>query len=364
MDSDTTSPEGLTAPTVSIVMPVHNAECFLSETLASIENQTMRDFEVLCVLNGCTDASEDIVREFGKRDLRFLPILIGQASAARARNEGLSRAKGKYVIFLDADDVFAPNFIHRMSYALDEFACDLAICEADAFTVDGRSTKIAFFPEEIDYGLINLQSHRGDLLYSLGAAPWNKMYRRDYLTEKNLRFQDLQHSNDVYFVLSSILLADRVAAVKGQLVHYRINEDSIQGHKTDPECPLLALKAVQKCVIDNDIFLDRRTEIFLNAKFTDLEIGALITSVSGNTKVQDVWSEFSRYSRNLGPQPAFRKINGPMSLMYWSFSRCSLKAARWAIAAKGTGRKSTRLQRYRFATRLVLAGTFCKAPQT
>lgn len=100
-------------PKVSVVIPVYNVADYLSECLNSILNQTLEDIEVICVDDGSTDGSLDILRHYEEHDMRLQVLTQKHMTAGAARNTGLDRARGEYVIFLDADDFFAPDMLEK-----------------------------------------------------------------------------------------------------------------------------------------------------------------------------------------------------------------------------------------------------------
>ena len=95
-------------PKVSIIMPVYNVEAYLRECLDSILVQTLSDIEIICVDDGSTDSSRDILYAYAEKDHRVTVLCQQNQTAGAARNYGMSVAKGEYLIFLDADDFFSP----------------------------------------------------------------------------------------------------------------------------------------------------------------------------------------------------------------------------------------------------------------
>ena len=91
---------------VSVIIPVYNVEKYLRQNLESVANQTLKDIEIICVDDGSTDSSFEIVKEFAEKDSRFIAVSQENGGAGAARNNGLRRAKGKYLSFLDSDDFF------------------------------------------------------------------------------------------------------------------------------------------------------------------------------------------------------------------------------------------------------------------
>ena len=99
------------APHISVIVPAYNAESFLAETLASVQRQTYREFEVIVVDDGSTDRTSEIARGFIKKDARFILLRQQHAGEVAARNTALKQARGEWIAFLDADDVWLPEKI-------------------------------------------------------------------------------------------------------------------------------------------------------------------------------------------------------------------------------------------------------------
>lgn len=91
---------------VSVIIPIYNVEKYLRQNLESVAKQTLKEIEVIMVDDGSTDSSAEIAKEFAEKDSRFIYVLQENGGAGAARNNGLSRAKGKYLSFLDSDDFF------------------------------------------------------------------------------------------------------------------------------------------------------------------------------------------------------------------------------------------------------------------
>lgn len=102
---------------VSIVVPAYNAASFLKETIDSIKQQTVQEWELIVVNDGSSDNTSAIVREAA--DDRIILIEQTNVGVSAARNRGLMQAKGEYIVFLDADDLLAPDFLQVRKAALD-----------------------------------------------------------------------------------------------------------------------------------------------------------------------------------------------------------------------------------------------------
>ena len=113
-------------PKISIVVPVYNVEQYLKEALDSLVNQTMKDLEFVCVDDGSTDKSLEILKQYAEKDPRFVIISQQNQGAGIARNNGLKAVSGKYVTYLDPDDWFELNAMEVLYQKLQEVQSNLS----------------------------------------------------------------------------------------------------------------------------------------------------------------------------------------------------------------------------------------------
>lgn len=218
---------------VSVVMPVYNAEAYLRESLPDILRQTLKNIEVICVDDGSTDASAEIIRKFMKKDKRVQLIKQENMSAGAARNRGLERAQGKYVIFWDADDRFQKDALEKLYQKSEEMAADICICAARKFDANGdleetdAYLKKSMLPEKNPFSKYDVPEY----IFNFATnVPWNKMYRRGFVEENGLRYQHVKQANDTFFTLKALYCADRITYVDEELIRYRVNnENSLTG---------------------------------------------------------------------------------------------------------------------------------------
>ena len=124
---------------MSVIIPVYNIERHLRQCLDSVTGQTLTELEIICVDDGSTDGSPEILADYAQRDGRFQIITQPNTGPGVARNTGMDRATGEYLIFLDSDDWFEPDFLERMVAKAKETGADVTICRAVEFdTQTGR----------------------------------------------------------------------------------------------------------------------------------------------------------------------------------------------------------------------------------
>ena len=223
-------------PLVSIVMPVYNVETYLPQALDSLLCQTMKHFEIIAVDDGSTDRSLEILKEYAKKDCRIKVLTQKNQYAGVARNTGLEKARGEYVLFLDSDDFFEKNLLKDSYYKAKLNKADLLIYGGRKYN---ESTK-KFSKYE---GLLrdkevpsrqpfNYKDCPNNIYQMTTACPWTKMYRREFVEKTGLKFQALQNTNDVFFVSSSIAMAERIVTLNKILVNYRVGQkNNLQSSK-------------------------------------------------------------------------------------------------------------------------------------
>ena len=212
-------------PTVSIILPCYNAEEHRRQCLDSIVGQTLRDTEILCVDDGSSDSTLDILREYRDRDDRFIIIEQKNAGAGAARNAGLRRASGTYLSFLDADDFFAPDMLEKAVRAAEEYQADYIVYNSDQYHQDkGAFVSVPWVIRQADlppYMPFTYRQLTDNVFLTFVGWAWDKLYRRSFVLEHGLWFQEQRTSNDMLFVFSALVCARRIAVVNEVLAHQR-----------------------------------------------------------------------------------------------------------------------------------------------
>lgn len=209
---------------VSVVIPVYNAERYIRETLGYIQKQTVKAIEILCINDASTDASAQVLEKIAQSDPRIKIIENKENQGAGAsRNIGLKNAKGAYICFLDADDIYESDLLEKELDVLKRNHADIAVVEAADF-MDGKE-----IPKAENTGAQRMESCHSmresseNLLLKWRWAPWNKMYRKAFIAEHKLEYQNIKAANDVFFYIMAFLLADKIVHVGSDrpLVYYR-----------------------------------------------------------------------------------------------------------------------------------------------
>ena len=120
-------------PCVSIIVPVYNTAEFIHIAIDSVLQQTFRNFELLLIDDGSTDNSLEILKRLQKADERVRIVTETNAGPGIARNNGIKRARGEYMAFLDADDMFEPSMLESLYNEARKNKLDIALCDYDVY---------------------------------------------------------------------------------------------------------------------------------------------------------------------------------------------------------------------------------------
>lgn len=215
-------------PLVSIVMPVYNGALCLRPCIDSLLCQTMTDFQLICVDDGSTDDTPQILADYVQRDQRVRVLTQLNQGAGPARNNGFSVATGEYLIFLDADDLFEPNFLQLMYQRGSETGADVVVCRSDSFDhTTGEKLPSDWMRKDFflqGKTLFSPKEAGTCLLQVFYGWPWDKMFRREFLERETLEFPALAHSEDVVLIYGALAVSSRIALVEDILVHYRLHQ--------------------------------------------------------------------------------------------------------------------------------------------
>jgi len=215
---------------VSVIIPIYNAYDYLRPALDSVLDQSLTDIEVICIDDGSTDHSLEIIKEYQKRDHRIRIVTENNAGVSTARNKGLVRARGEYIIFLDADDFYHPDLLLKTYNRAEADNLDITLVRFDLF--NNKTLKFSPSIDEEhgdiykDGAVASKNEYPNYILSSVSGYVWNKLFRASFLKEKELMFApELYVFEDTYFVCCAMSLAERVGRIDEVLVHHRIYSD-------------------------------------------------------------------------------------------------------------------------------------------
>lgn len=214
-------------PKVSVIIPVYNVEKYLRQCLDSILNQTLREIEIICVDDGSTDSSYDILQEYAKKDSRFVILKQQNAGAGIARNTGMKIAKGTYLSILDSDDYFELDMLEKAYLQCEKYNADMCVFRSDRFdSLTGKTEPIPWtikqnvLPKTIPFSSEAIYPY---IFQIFNGWAWDKLYRREFVEQTGLKFQGLRSTNDAFFVFMATVQAQAITIVDNILAHHREN---------------------------------------------------------------------------------------------------------------------------------------------
>lgn len=226
---------------ISIIVPVYNAEEYLSKCLESLVNQTYRNIEIILVDDGSTDASPQMCDEYAQKDDRIIVIHKENEGLSLTRNVGMAAITGDFFTFVDSDDWLSYNYVEKLVVALEANDIDI-VFTSYLKEYKSKSVGVTFFPEdEIIFkssegsnevlrrlvGEIGDELQHPERIENLNTA-WGKCYRTSKF--KQLKFDDGNEirSEDLWFNIQAFYLTERSIYINNQGYHYnKQNENSI-----------------------------------------------------------------------------------------------------------------------------------------
>ncbi len=228
----------MSTPFFSIVIPVYKVRAeYFDECIGSICNQNFSDFEIILVEDGSPDNCGELCDEYARKDSRIRVIHKANEGVSVARNTGIESAKGKWIIFVDADDMLKENACGILAEKLEAFDGEILMYSH----LKGNSQK----QTQPKYNLVSEKIYNTSLaeecetLYRIAMRPnqvgnhgvyfcWDKVYSRDFLMENNLRFPvGLPKSEDKVFTLLCFEKIKKFMFIDKPFYFYRVNEESV-----------------------------------------------------------------------------------------------------------------------------------------
>ncbi|NHM16161.1 glycosyltransferase [Eggerthellaceae bacterium zg-887] len=246
-------------PEVSIIIPVYNTEDYLVQCIESVLSQTYSHFEVICVDDCSSDESLSILRRYAEKDKRVKVLASSEKSnAGRCRNRALDVATGEFLAFLDSDDYYEPTFLETMVDLCKSNNLDIALCRS--YFLDDRTKKRSNHNKaalsRISPNKVYSATELWDVAFRYAVGwPWDKLFRRSFVEQYGLCFQEQDSTNDAYFVYSALAVVRRFAYTGNRLVNHRVcNLRSIENTRDKTWTNLFsAVREIQSFLCKNNL---------------------------------------------------------------------------------------------------------------
>lgn len=264
---------------VSIIIPLYNKVQYIEKCIKSVVNQTLKDIEIIVVNDGSTDGSEIIVEKLMQHDCRIKLFSKENGGLSSARNYGIDKANGEYLIFLDGDDYVEYN-MYELLYDwsiknnLDVNMCSYVFEYHNRTEMDNRLEdldKKIFKRDESEYLVKQV------LLMNIDTGVCIKLFKRNFLLKNKLKFdENLLLHEDYPFVINAYEVAEKVSFMDKKMYHYVMQDNSSMSRDYN-DSRLNKLIMVYKTIFDKtnelsikkyvDIWFLKNTEYLLNSLY-------------------------------------------------------------------------------------------------
>lgn len=279
-------------PTLSIIIPVYNSEKYLKQCLDSILAQASDDFEILLIDDGSTDFSGKLCDEYASRYNNIYVFHEKNRGVSAARNKGIERAQGEYVIFVDSDDWLEKN---ALSFLMaQESDVDLIFYGSSFHSVNENVTLyspnlcICHGFSEVQEGMIDLITN--PKYYDYLGFTWNKVFRSNILKEYNIRFiENLSYREDEVFTLHYAHYCKKLMILPNIVYNYRVSDTGLTKKKHTYDEFLLLSHAYQKSLI---YYTDKRLQEYMILQIIRNYLNAIkrISNIrKRNTIIKELW---------------------------------------------------------------------------
>lgn len=220
-------------PQISIIIPIYNTEQYLSDCLDSVINQTIQDIEIICVNDGSTDNSAQIIEEYALKDNRIKVLHKENGGQTSSRRAGLKLATGEYIGFVDSDDWIDSDMYEKMLSIAERYQVDMV---SSGYYLEGNYTTKHL--DTVEYGLYdadNIQNLRDNTIYcaqkketGLRGSMCCKLFKRDILQESIKMVPDsISIAEDKMAVITYILYCNSAYVMPETFYHWVIHKGSM-----------------------------------------------------------------------------------------------------------------------------------------
>lgn len=224
---------------ISIIVPVYNTEKWIGECLFSILSQSIIEIEIICINDGSTDKSKKILKKFAFLDCRIIIIKQENKGLAATRNEGLNFALGKYILFLDSDDMFQNGTLNELINIINKIKVEVIYFDAYLLFMPGMAynkNKVNYYRRKKSYGYLSGKDLFSNIILneSFSDSACLMMINRMWLNENKIKFIEGIIYEDSIFSIQVLMKATHTFHIKKKYYIYRIRSNSIMSSYIKP----------------------------------------------------------------------------------------------------------------------------------
>lgn len=215
---------------ISVIVPVYNVEKYLDQCLNHIINQSFQDLEIICINDGSTDGSPDILNKFAKMDSRIQIINQENQGLGATRNRGISLAKGDYIYFMDGDDYLELTALEELYDMSERYKLDFVIFKINNFnktntdSIDYEYYAMPYLKERVGNNVFNYLDVE-DIALDLAVNVYGSFFKREFIS--GFKFPERLLFEDNVFFTKALFKADRICFYDKFLYNRRVRDDSL-----------------------------------------------------------------------------------------------------------------------------------------
>lgn len=227
---------------VSIILPVYNSKDTIKDTIESIEKQTYQNYQLVIINDGSNDNSDEIISKKVKDNHKITYINNTNHGVSYSRNIGIKQATGKYIIFIDSDDLYEANYIEEMLKQIEKNEQTLVVCGYTNFNKSERDVLLGNnYKMEGIHEIVELL--QPSLLFN---QLWNKIFITKIIQENNITFDtNISIAEDCKFVLEYLKYCNKAIYINKPLYKYRITQNGL-GFKFRTDSNKIKIELIQK----------------------------------------------------------------------------------------------------------------------
>ena len=233
---------------ISVIVPAYNVEKYIGECLDSLINQTFGDIEIICVNDGSTDSTLDILNEYASRDSRIRVISQKNMGVSAARNRAMECISGKYTYFMDSDDVLDVNALNELYEIIEDKQVDFVLFKIINFDNEtGKKERNPYYDMKYLKEIVgeDIFSHNDlpeDIVFKIAVTPSSKLYRSALI--ENIRFPEGLIFEDNAFFIETFLNAERIYFHNSYLLNKRVRDESITHNPNESFMDFIAISEI------------------------------------------------------------------------------------------------------------------------
>ena len=307
---------------ISVIIPIYNVENYIEECLDSVINQTLKDIEIICVNDGSTDGTLNILERYAKKDNRIKLINQENSGLSVSRNVGLDHATGEYVCFLDSDDYFELESFEELYNIASEKKLDFVFFKLINFD-DETKVKERYEYFDLEY----LKDVVGDkvfnyndvsnIVFSISVTAPGKLFNHDFI--RGMRFPEGLIYEDNPFFIEAMFKAKRVYLYDKYLYNRRVRSTSLTRSNTEKFSDCISIFNLLTDITKSFGLYDKYKVNLYNKKlYNTYRIFKLVNEEDKEDFFNKINEDFSNFQEEYESDPVFNALNNKLKLIFRS----------------------------------------------